>query len=182
MARLLVFVYLFLITTSFNALAQDSSSRWEIYGLASNLNVGTPPGDSGAAGFRVGGAWKGTSNLSLVADISHHFVSDEHERFTTLLAGPRLYGNEFRIGATRIRSHKFSGIPASGFFEVLAGTQRSSQQGQSVNWNKTVALGGGLDIRLSNHLTFRLIEIELTFPNGVLTGRSSSGFAYRFGH
>ncbi len=181
MSRLLILLYLFLITTSFNALAQDNS-RWEIYGLASNLNVSTPPGDSGAAGFRIGGEWRGAPNFSLVADIGHNFVSDQHEAFTSFLAGPRLYSNEFRLIAPRFRPHKQLSIPASGFVQFLAGTQRSTQQGQPANWSTTIAPGGGFDIRLGNHLTFRLIEVELMFPGGVLTGRSSSGFAYRFGH
>jgi hypothetical protein len=45
--------------------------------------------------------------------------------------------------------------------------------------------GGGMDIRLTHHLTFRAFELEImavsTQSGPLLTGRASSGFVYRFG-
>lgn len=181
MARSILFLYLIIIaTSSLTAFAQDSNgNNVEIYGLASHWSGLQIPGDSGAAGFRVGGAWRGAPGLSLVADISRHFVSDEQAGFTTLMAGPRFYNHGFPSRFSHADPH--AGVPAFGFVQFLIGSQRWTQQGQPVNWSMVLAPGAGVDINLGEHLTFRPLELELTLSRGAGLLRASSGFAYRFG-
>ncbi len=184
MARSILFLYLILIaTSSLTAFAQDSNgNNVEIYGLASHWSGLRIPGDSGAAGFRVGGAWREAPDLSWVADVSRHFVSDEQAEFTTLLAGPRFYNHGFHSRFANNGFDKHTGVPAFGFVQFLVGSQRWTQQGQPVNWSLVIAPGVGVDVNLSDHLTFRPLELEFTLSRGAGLMRISSGFAYRFGH
>lgn len=154
------------------ALAQEELAHHaEVYALASSWGGQDIPGGGPAAGFRIGGAWRPSPEVSLVGDFSRHFVSDRHASFTTLMAGPRLHsGEQYRM---------------SGFVQVLTGSQRSAlngASGQQVGWNYVLAPGAGVDIRLTDRLVFRPLEVDLTLTRGPGILRVSSGFAFRFGN
>jgi hypothetical protein len=183
MARSAVVLLLFITSLAHTVFAQDSGGNIaEVYGLASQWSGLRIPGDSGAAGFRVGGAWRETPRFGWVADLSRHFVSDENAGFTTFLVGPRLYNDGFHSRYQPHGYHRRSDIPAFGFAELLVGSQRWSQRGQPVNWSLVIGPGVGIDVNLTDHLTFRPIEAELTLTRGAGVLRISSGFAFRFGH
>jgi hypothetical protein len=145
---------------------ENSTPRFEAYALASNWGSGA---GTSSSGFRLGGAWRPQPRFCLVADVSHHFNSDDHSRLTALMAGPRFYSHErFRM---------------SGFAQLLLGSQRLSFSGAAgqTAWNFIVAPGAGFDVRLTNHLALRPLELELTLNRGSGLLRASSGFAFKFG-
>ena len=51
--------------------------------------------DSSARGFRIGGAWRPSQYLSLVADSGHYFDSVQGNGPITLMAGPGFYSRVF---------------------------------------------------------------------------------------
>lgn len=181
MARSKMFILPVLIFIStLTASGQDSNGNSvEIYALASNSGVA---GESGAAGFCVGGAWRVTPRLSLVGDVSRHFVSDEQVGFTTLLAGPRVYSPHFDLPLPIPGVRRRLRAPAFAYVQFLVGSQRSTQEGQPANWNLFAGPGAGVDVKLSDHWIFRPLEIDLALTQQVVFARISSGFAFRFGH
>jgi hypothetical protein len=170
MARSITFtLFFYAISLACPASAQDTVwNPAELHALASSWAGNNIPGGSAAAGYRLGGAWRPNPDVSLVADVSHNFVSDQKFSLTSLLAGPRFYSNQ------RYRT--------SGYWQVMFGAQRSAAPGQPAEWNFVFAPGVGVDIRLTDHLTFRPLELELTLSKGNGLLRASSGFAFRFGH
>jgi len=90
------------------------------------------------------------------------------------MLGLRVYSDEhFRI---------------SFFGEGLAGAYRWTERFSQTNFTTTkgiVAAGGGMDIRLTRRLVWRVFELQLAIAgaqNGpLLTGGPSTGIAYRFG-
>lgn len=183
MPRSLTFLSLmFIAIATVSASAQDASGNSaEVYALASQWSGLNIPGETGAAGFRFGGAWRETPGLSWIADVGHHFVSDENAGFTTLMAGPRFYKREFHDRLQNNGVHRRLLPPADPFVQFMVGTQRWTQPGQPADWSMVVAPGAGIDANLTDHVTFRLIEIELTLTRGAGTLRVASGFAFRFG-
>ena len=165
---------------------------FEIYGLASAMgtvdatgtmvvNNPTPNQPFGftpsglAAGARTGFVWR-HENIGLVADLGFHKFSD-HTGTTTLaplIAGLRVYSDEhFRTAI---------------YGDFLAGAYRWTMHSDSLNFThvKGIAgVGGGMDIRLTRRMVFRLFEAQVLLAgsqNGpMLTGTASSGIAYRFG-
>jgi hypothetical protein len=170
----------------------DSPAPFEVYGMASGMRTvdttGTliiknpAPGqslgfspDGLASGARVGFVWR-HDNVGLVADLGFHKYSD-HTGSTSLaplMLGLRVYSREqFRT---------------SFFGEGLAGAYRWTERFSQTNFTTTkgiVAAGGGMDIRLTRRLVWRVFELQLAIAgarNGpLLTGGPSTGIAYRFG-
>lgn len=166
---------------------------FEVYALASGLGTidatqntpiiqnpqpgqdfGTTP-KSFASGARVGFVWR-HANVGLLADLGFHKYAD-HTGSTSLaplIVGVRFYSNEaFR---------------SSVFAEGLAGAYRWTEHGERATFTTVkglVGIGGGVDIRLTRTVVFRLGEIQLlvagasTGPS--LTESASSGLAFRFG-
>jgi hypothetical protein len=91
-----------------------------------------------------------------------------------IMMGLRVYSNEnFRT---------------SFFCEGLAGGYRWTVHSPNVNFTHgklIVAAAGGMDIRLTRRLVWRVFELQLAIAgarNGpALTGGPSTGIAYRFG-
>lgn len=170
----------------------DSPPPFEVYGMASGMRTidgtgtlviknpapGQPLGftPSGlASGARSGFVWR-RDNVGLVTEMGFHKYSD-HTGSTTLaplMMGLRVYSNEnFRT---------------SFFGEGLAGGYRWTVHSPNVNFTHgklIVAAGGGMDIRLTRGLVWRVFELQLAIAgarNGpLLTGGPSTGIAYRFG-
>jgi hypothetical protein len=73
----------------------------------------------------------------------------------------------------------------SFFGEGLAGAYRWTERSPNANFvtvKGIVAAGGGMDIRLTRRVVFRVGEIQLIIPGGAaeLTGSASSGLTFRF--
>jgi hypothetical protein len=161
--------FLLLILLSAPAWAQyePSDHSAEIYGLASVTGGNIPGGNMSAAGFAAGGVWKASPRVGLVGDFGRHFVSDAHSSFNTYLAGIRMYGEErYRL---------------SGFFQILTGAEQTISRHQPADWNYALSPGVGADIRLTDRVVWRAIQVDLTLNGGAGVLRVSSGFAYRFG-
>lgn len=166
----------------------DTSPRFEIYALASGMHTldATPtlvinnpaPGQDfgftpagNASGARLGFVWR-HENLGLMADLGFHKYAD-HTGSTSLaplMVGLRVYSQEqFRT---------------SFFGEGFAGAFRWSEQATKAHFTTVkgiVAAGGGIDIRLTRTLAFRLGEVQLMIASGPrLTLSTASGFAIRF--
>lgn len=166
--------------------------KFEVYGLASGMktidttgtviirnsqpNQPLPSAPTGiASGARVGFAWR-HENAALVADFGFHKFADRSgsTSMAPLMAGIRVYSHE------RFRT--------SFFGEGLAGAYRWTVNSGTVNFatlKGIVSAGGGIDVRLTHRLVWRVFEIQLAIAgaqNGpLLTGGPSTGIAYRFG-
>lgn len=168
-----------------------SGPRFEVYGLASgmktvdatgtmvvtnptpNQNFGTPSGL--ASGVRTGFVWR-HQNVGLVADLGYHEYSNRSgsTSLAPLTVGLRFYSEE------RFRT--------SFFAEGLAGAYRWTMNSGNVRFTTgkgIVAGGGGMDIRLTHHVVWRVFELQIAIAgaqNGpLLSGGPSTGIAYRFG-
>jgi hypothetical protein len=164
---------------------------FEVYALASGVGTVDPtspstviihnpvPGQdlgftpSGfASGARVGFVWR-HDKLGLVADFGFHKYADRARStsIAPLMLGLRVYSEEhFRT---------------SFFGEGLAGAYRWTDRAQNANFvtvKGIVAVGGGMDIRLTRRVVFRVGEIQLMIAGGAaeLTGSTSSGLVFRF--
>ena len=170
----------------------DDPPPFEIYGLASgmrtvdasgtvvihnpqpNQSLGSTPAGL-ASGMRTGFVWR-HENLGLVADIGFHKYSDHSgsTSFAPLRAGVRMYSEE------RFRTRFFG--------EGFLGMYRWSVRSGNVNFTTAkgiVSGGGGMDIRLTRHFLWRVLEVEVAIAgarNGpLLTGGPSTGIVYQFG-
>jgi hypothetical protein len=171
---------------------QPHPEAFEAYGLASGVNTVDASGTivirnpvpnqplgftpSGlASGARAGFVWR-HENVGLVADLGFHKYSDRtgSTSLAPLMVGLRIYSDEhFRT---------------SFFVEGLAGAYRWTVNSGNVNFTTgkgIVSGGGGMDIRLTRRLVWRIVEIQIAIAgarNGpLLTGGPSTGIAYRFG-
>lgn len=170
MYRILIPIIVVLLSCGASAQQEQTSLPGEIYALASALGGQDIRGSTIAAGFRIGGAWKPSPSLGLVADFARHFVTDSHASFTTLMAGPRVSSGEH--------------YRTSGFAQLLLGAQRTAFTGTpgQTDWNYVLAPGAGVDFRLTDRLVFRALEVDLHLSRGPGVARISSGFAFRFGN
>jgi hypothetical protein len=128
-----------------------------------------------ASGARGGFVWR-HENIGLVADLGFHKYSDRNGSTTLapLMLGLRFYSEE------RFRT--------SFFAEALSGAYRWSEHSPGVNFTTVKGIvtgGGGMDIRLTQRLVWRVLEVQVAIAgsrNGpALTGGPSTGLAYRFG-
>lgn len=181
-----------LTASAFAQFAADSPPAFEAYGLISGMKTvdatGTmvitnpPPNQplgftpSGlASGARAGFVWR-HRNVGLLADVGFHKYSARtgSTSLAPLMAGLRVYSEEhFRT---------------SFFGEGMAGAYRWTVNSGDVNFTtrKGIVLGGGgMDIRLTRRLVWRVFEFQLGLAGaqtGPLTaGGPSTGIAYRFG-
>jgi hypothetical protein len=191
--RLMLFLFVsgFMAPPSFSQTAPDSRPAFEVYGLASGMKTvdasGTiviknpapnqTPGfrPSGlASGVRTGFVWR-HENIGLLADLGYHSYSD-HRRSTSLapfMAGLRSYSEEhFRT---------------SFFARGMAGGYRWTLNSGNVNFTTVkgiVSAGGGMDMRLTRRLVWRVCEIQIAIAGArtgsLLSGGPSTGIVYRF--
>jgi hypothetical protein len=170
----------------------DSPPPFEVYALASGMGTvdatptlvitnpvpNQPLGFSPkgvASGVQTGFVWR-RDNLGLVADTGFHRYSDStgSTSMSPLMIGLRVYSDEhFRTAF---------------FGEFLTGAYRWTICIPSVNFTHVksiLSVGGGMDIRLTHRLVLRVFELQVMIAgaqNGpLLTGRSATGLAYRFG-
>jgi hypothetical protein len=129
----------------------------------------------GDSGVRAGFVWR-HENVGLVADLGFHKYSDRtgSTSLAPLMVGLRVYSDEH--------------YRTSFFGEGLAGAYRWTVNSGDVHFTtgKGIVLGGGgMDIRLTRRLVWRVFEFQIGIAgarNGPLsTGGPSTGIAYRFG-
>jgi hypothetical protein len=167
------FAVLVFITSPLLGIAQNRFDRssGEIFAMASVLGGDDIPGSAtSAAGFSLGGAWKPSPEVGVVVDFGRHFVSETHVSFSSVMGGVRLYSGE------RYRT--------SGFFHILFGAQRtaySTEFGPPATWDLMLTPGAGFDIRLTDRIAFRPLQIDLTLSRSPGLLRASSGFVFNFG-
>jgi hypothetical protein len=179
-------------TLSYAQYAEDAPRPFEVYGLASGMKtvdatgtlVVVNPGPNSPLGFtpsgltsgaRTGFVWR-HEKVGLVADLGFHKYSDRtgSTSLAPLMVGLRVYSDE------RYRT--------SFFGEGLAGAYRWTVNSGKVHFTTgkgIVLAGGGMDIRLTRRLVWRVFEFQIGLAgarNGPLsTGGPSMGIAYRFG-
>jgi hypothetical protein len=177
-----------------NAAWQDSDSPlpFEVYGLASGMRTVDASGTivvhnptpnqplgftpSGlASGARTGFVWR-QDNVGIVADIGFHKYADRvgSTSMVPLMVGLRVYSTEL--------------LRTAFYGEFLSGGYRWTMRSDSVNFTHfkgIVSVGGGMDVRLTRRLVFRVFDLQVMIAgaqNGpLLTTRASTGIAYRFG-
>jgi hypothetical protein len=159
MSRLKIVLILGLMTSVAFAQRNEPDHSVEIYALAA---VAGSPETTPAPGFGIGAAWRLSPEVRLVADFGKHFGSANQLAFNSVMVGPRFYSEEqYRL---------------SGFVQVLTGGAQSRVR--HADWGFVLAPGAGVDIRLTDKLTLRPLQVDWIL--GPL--RVSSGFAFRFGH
>jgi hypothetical protein len=152
----------------------DASGTLVVNNPGPNQPLGFTP-SGGASGAKTGFFWR-KDNIGLLADFGFHRYSD-HDGSTSmapLMAGLRIYSDEhFRTA--------FYG-------DFLTGAYHWTMRSNSVNFTHVkgiVSAGGGMDIRLTDRVVFRVFDLEIMIagaqPGPLLTSRASTGIAYRFG-
>lgn len=146
--------------------AMDHS--WEVHAEVSSSNTQTLLGERGT-GFRTGATWKPDPAFGLVTDFEFQPGS---RSFTSAMGGPRFYsGEHYRL---------------SGFLQALGGGYRAKASSVTgAAWHYRWGGGGGVDIRITHNVVFRLFEYDLTFIGAdsgpLLCARGASGLVFRFG-
>ena len=171
---------------------QDAPAGFEAYALASGMrtidasgtvviknpgpNQNSPWTPSGlASGVRTGLVWR-KENVGLIADLGYHAYSDRtgSTSMAPLMLGVRVYSHEqFRV---------------SFFAEGMGGAYRwtvNSGTDSFTDIKGIAAAGGGMDVRLTHRLVWRVFELQLAIAGArnspLLSGGPSTGLAYRFG-
>lgn len=190
--HLTLLIFLGSVTLLSSSQSSEGPAAFEFYGLASgmrtvdasgtivirnpgpNQSLGcTPTGI--ASGVRTGLVWR-HENVGLVADVGFHKYSDRSgsTSLTPVRAGLRVYSEE------RFRTTFFG--------EGFLGMYRWNVRSGNVNFTTVkgiVSGGGGMDIRLTRHLLWRVLELEVAIAgarNGpLLTGGPSTGIVYQYG-
>jgi hypothetical protein len=181
-----------LTTLSYAQYAEDSAPPFEVYGLGSGLKtvdatgtlVVVNPGPNSPLGFtpsglasgaRAGFVWR-HENVGLVADLGFHKYSDRtgSTSLAPLMVGLRVYSDEH--------------YRTTFFGEGLAGAYRWTVNSGNVHFTTgkgIVLAGGGMDIRLTRRLVWRVFEFQIGLAGArdgpLSTGGPSTGIAYRFG-
>jgi hypothetical protein len=192
MQRLVLFISMLGYATLLAHAQSADVFPWEVYGLASGMKTvdasgtivirnpapGQPLGftPSGmASGVRTGLVWR-HENIGLVADLGFHKYSDQtgSTSLAPVLVGLRVYSQE------RFRTSFFAEGLAGGYRWTVNSGNAHFTTGKGI-----VSGGGGMDIRLTRRLVWRVFEMQLAIAgarNGpLLTGGPSTGIAYRFG-
>jgi opacity protein-like surface antigen len=176
--QLILFVGLFFALTM-SAAAQDAPKA-EVFGGYSYLRAN--PG-LGAPGFNLnGGSGSVAANITpmvgIVGDFGGYYAPNIYNsglngNILSYMGGPRL----------TLRREKLS-----PFVQGLFGGVRASVSGSSSN-SFAMALGGGVDLNVTNRIAIRLVQAEYLMTRfnivGVATNqnnaRISTGIVFRFG-
>jgi opacity protein-like surface antigen len=135
-------------------------------------------------GWNVAVAGNVNKWLGVVADVSGHSggFDDvnvvERQKFNSFLVGPRF----------SVRKHKRVTPFVHALFGPTRVRVRSTENGETFNSSDTgfsMFLGGGIDIKVNDHVAIRVIQIEYAraniFEESQTRGRVSVGVVFRFG-
>ena len=156
---------------------EEGRPRLEISIQGTVMALGVTDSPSSYGGVRIGPAWNPLPNLGLKGDIGVYRPAGHN--FFTLMAGPEYSSLErYRAGWF---FHPLFGL-AHGSLQNGPSTPSLSSMGTgfSTRTGFATALGGGMDVRLTEHFIFRPLELELMRIPHQLVLRVSSGLAYRF--
>ena len=175
----LAVLVLILCGTSYAQENQNADRDLDVYVQFSGVNIDNltatgGPNTSLAKGFDLGSVWYPVRNIGLVGDFGYHHVSDSSSEFsvTTIMGGPRYWsGERYRL---------------SCYGQFLLGSARLSHKGSfnaGTHWEGTSALGGGIEVRVTDRIVLRPIELDLMLVglgnNAVGSGRIATGVVYR---
>jgi len=138
-----------------------------------NLTTTGGPNTTLAKGFDLGAAWYPSRNIALVGDFGYHHISDSKGAFsaTTIMGGPRYWsGEHYRL---------------SCYGQLLFGAARLRQDGgfnPGTYWKGTAALGGGIEVRITDRIVLRPIAIDEMLiglgRDALGSGRVGTGIVY----
>jgi len=137
------------------AMGQDEYPKAEIFGGFSYLNADTTPlsdlfgvevGRQNALGFQASVAGNFHKNVGIVADFGAQFKGVEG---VTAHTYEYLFGPQFNS-----RTEK-----ANVFFHGLFGGASIAGGGISYN-GLALGIGGGVDVKISDHLAFRVMQVD----------------------
>ncbi|MGB7925006.1 MAG: porin family protein [Pyrinomonadaceae bacterium] len=167
-------VMIFLI--SLTALAQDTP-KVELYGGYSYVG-------GNFHGWNVSVAGNVNKWFGVVADVSGHrggfdgFGVSERQRFNSFLVGPRF----------SLRKNKRVTPFVHALFGPTHVSVKVTENGETFRGSDTsfsMFLGGGVDIKVSDHVAIRAIQLEYgranLFEESQSRGRVSVGVVFRFG-
>ncbi|HWR34765.1 MAG TPA: OmpA family protein [Clostridia bacterium] len=148
---LVLFALAFALTFSATAaMAQDNPPKAEIFAGYSWLNPGgsVPTGKvpSIPKGFGVASTFNINKYFGLALDFNGHYKDEAN--VSTFMAGPQL----------KLRSEQFS-----PFAEVLFGFSHISPAGLRENNAFALGAGGGFDLEIGRHWSFRLIQADYIY-------------------
>lgn len=196
--------------------AQDPGGRLEIFTGATygqfDTGITSNSAHSSLAGWHVAPALKINRFLSFTGDFSEYygnfgvFVDDSansglvfdqrfHHRVRTYSAGPEI---GVRIAHLRPFAHALVGVTHGIAFDKEQDQNFNIVKTQTEQKRFSYALGGGLDVNLTKHVSLRAVQIDYfrnnfseldpTDPNGILTKagrqnnvRISAGVVFRLG-
>jgi Outer membrane protein beta-barrel domain len=171
MVRRLSFLLGLVFLFSMTAHAQSSEGKFDLFGGYSYLRLDSTP-TTNMNGFDVSGQYKVTDWLGGVADLSgnYRFSSSDTTSASlyTFLVGPQI---------TRTRGR------LSPFAHVLVGFAHFGGGGVTSS-SFSVALGGGIDAKLTHSLSWRVIQADYLRTGFVGLSqnnvRASTGIVLRF--
>ena len=155
-----------ILVFSLTAAAQDAPKA-EIFAGYSYLRVnpGDPVPGINTNGFSASVSFNPKPAVGIVADFGVYHASDIFDsgvsgNVTSYLFGPRIVAR---------------GRRAEPFIQVLFGGARISAEGESES-GFAMALGGGIDVKATDHVAIRLIQAEyaLTRFDDAITGETAS--------
>lgn len=138
-----------------------------------STNLG-PESSNIAKGFDLGAAWYPEEKIAVAGNFGYHRISDAKSSFSiiTLMAGPRFWcGEQYRL---------------SCYGQLLFGAARGDQTGgrnAGVHWGWVGAMGGGIEVRLTNRIVLRPVSVDLMLlgvqNNVVSSARMGTGIVFR---
>ena len=172
-----------------NASAQ-TATRMQLGVNYDYVGANAPPGGCGCFSLNGGSGWFGYNfdrGLALVAEVSGSHAANINGTGSDLTLTSYLFGPRY---SRQVRSHilPFAQVLLGGAHSSGALTPSPSGVASSAN-SFAMALGGGLDIPLTNRFALRPLQADyyLTrFPNGVndhqYNFRLGAGMIFHFGH
>lgn len=207
-----------LLFSSVAAQAQDPGGRLEVFAGVTygqfNTGLFSNASHASVAGWHIAPALKINRFLSFTGDFSEYFGSfgvfvgpnqtgipgfgfdaHFHDRVRTYSAGPEI---GVRVAHLRPFAHALVGVTHGIVYDKELDQNGKVTKTQSEQKRLSYALGGGVDVNLTKHVSLRAVQIDWfrnnfseldpTDPNGILTKagrqnnvRISAGVVFRFG-
>jgi opacity protein-like surface antigen len=170
------FTFGLLLLTSLSALAQETPKA-ELFG-------GYSYAGEGSHGFAASITGNVNNYLGLVAEIGGQYPHLEDNGIRESISAPSLlFGPRFSL-----RRHKRLTPFAHALFGVSHIRSEATELGQTFIFSDTsfaVAIGGGLDVRVSDNIAIRVVQVDYLrthfFNQTQNKGRVVAGVVFRFG-
>lgn len=159
-------IFVFLLCTPLAAQAQNN--QVEVFAGYSYVRADGMPSNASLQGWDGSVTYKVSSYLGITGDVSGNYGT---------LTGSAMNLHSYLFGPQVCLPRRFS-----PFVHALFGASRSSVFG-GTRTAFSVAIGGGLDLRATDHLSLRLIQADVITGNLKSTssdGRIATGIVFRF--